>query len=112
MAGVHARVPEEMDGGGPQRKVEVAEGGNVTSEEDDLPERGWQAKPHGRALHVGVIGCGYWGPHLVRNLHETAGVEVLGVSDLHQDRLEYIGTRYPGLGLFPDPRVLPPTGLD
>ncbi len=23
-----------------------------------------------RRVRVGVIGCGYWGPHLIRNLHD------------------------------------------
>ncbi len=27
-------------------------------------------------IRIGVIGYGYWGPNLVRNFYETAGVQV------------------------------------
>jgi hypothetical protein len=29
---------------------------------------------------VGVIGCGYWGPHLVRNLHEMGEADLLALA--------------------------------
>jgi len=39
---------------------------------------------------VGVIGCGYWGPNLIRNFSEIATSEVVGVSDLREERLKTI----------------------
>jgi predicted dehydrogenase len=55
---------------------------------------------------VGVIGCGYWGPHLVRNLHEITEGGLVAVSDLRPERLELIRSRYPGVELFSDYRDL------
>lgn len=48
-------------------------------------------------LRVGVIGCGYWGPKLVRNLHDMPGVELVSVADLRQDRLDQITELYPAV---------------
>lgn len=46
-------------------------------------------------IRVGVIGCGYWGPNLIRNFIEIPEAYVEGVADLKQDRLDHINTRYP-----------------
>jgi predicted dehydrogenase len=63
-------------------------------------------------IRVGVIGYGYWGPNLVRNLAETPETEVLWVSDLRSDRLRLVSARYPGIRVtgdyrevFADPKV-------
>ena len=37
-------------------------------------------------IRVGVIGYGYWGPNLVRNLMETDGAIVASCADLRPDR--------------------------
>lgn len=41
-------------------------------------------------IRVGVIGCGYWGPNLIRNFSEIPTSEVVAVSDLREDRLKSI----------------------
>jgi predicted dehydrogenase len=46
-------------------------------------------------IGIGIIGYGYWGPNLVRNLAETPGARVVAVSDLRQDRLAVAQARYP-----------------
>jgi predicted dehydrogenase len=46
-------------------------------------------------VNVGVIGYGYWGPNLVRNLMETEGVVVSACADLRADRRALIQRRYP-----------------
>jgi predicted dehydrogenase len=46
-------------------------------------------------IGIGVIGYGYWGPNLVRNFVETPGSKVVMVSDLRQERLKQVQTRYP-----------------
>lgn len=46
-------------------------------------------------LRVGAIGCGYWGPNLIRNIVEIPGADVVAVADLDQSRLDHITTRYP-----------------
>lgn len=48
-------------------------------------------------ISVGVIGCGYWGPNLIRNFVELPSANLVGVADLRADRLEHIRSRYPGV---------------
>jgi predicted dehydrogenase len=46
-------------------------------------------------VRVGIIGCGYWGPNLVRTFAEMEDVQVTRVSDLRPGRLEFIAQRFP-----------------
>ena len=46
-------------------------------------------------LSVGVVGCGYWGPNLIRNFFENDRVELRYVCDLIPDKLAKIARRYP-----------------
>jgi predicted dehydrogenase len=48
-------------------------------------------------ISVGVVGLGYWGPNLVRNLHELEDAHVAWICDARTDRLEKIGRRYPAV---------------
>jgi predicted dehydrogenase len=48
-------------------------------------------------VRVAIVGLGYWGPNLVRNLHELPEAEVVGICDLHDERLEHVGRLYPGV---------------
>lgn len=45
-------------------------------------------------LNVGIIGCGYWGPNLVRNFSDLPGVNLVAVADLKQERLKKIQSAY------------------
>jgi predicted dehydrogenase len=61
---------------------------------------------------VGVIGLGYWGPNLVRNLHETEEGAVVCVCDRRSDARARIARRYPSVeghadagAVLGDPRV-------
>ncbi len=47
-------------------------------------------------VRVAVVGLGYWGPNLVRNLTELPDAVVTSVCDVRQDALERIRRRYPG----------------
>src|SRR5438046_18546 len=49
------------------------------------------------AVRVGVIGYGYWGPNLVRNLAEVEGFRVTSVSDMSESRLALARARYPSI---------------
>lgn len=53
----------------------------------------------GESIRVGVIGCGYWGPNLVRNLSERARTRVAAVADLRPERLAAIERRCDGARL-------------
>ncbi|MDX9906528.1 MAG: Gfo/Idh/MocA family oxidoreductase [Bacteroidales bacterium] len=44
---------------------------------------------------VGVIGCGYWGPNLVRNFMQMKKTNVARIADLDPKRLEHIKELYP-----------------
>ena len=46
-------------------------------------------------IGIGVVGYGYWGPNLVRNLAETRGVELRSVCDLSAERLALARARHP-----------------
>jgi predicted dehydrogenase len=54
------------------------------------------------AVRVGVIGYGYWGPNLVRNLAELPGFDVAVVSDRRPQRLAQVRLRHPLVKTTPD----------
>lgn len=53
-------------------------------------------------IGVGVIGYGYWGPNLVRNLSEIPGAELRWVCDLQTERLARLRSRYPAVQITED----------
>jgi predicted dehydrogenase len=53
-------------------------------------------------IRVGVIGYGYWGPNLVRNLMETDGARVVACAERRPDRRDLAQRRYPGLAVTAD----------
>ena len=53
-------------------------------------------------VRAAVVGLGYWGPNLVRNLYEVPGVDLVAVCDLRRDSLDAIGRRYPSVKLVTD----------
>ncbi len=57
-------------------------------------------------LRIGVIGYGYWGPNLVRNFSEIEEACVVAVSDLNENRLRLVKTRYPSIDITTDYRLL------
>ena len=57
-------------------------------------------------IRMGVIGCGYWGPNLIRNFHNNAEVEVVAIADTDQSRLDQVGRLYPGATRHHDHRDL------
>ncbi|MDP9231138.1 MAG: Gfo/Idh/MocA family oxidoreductase [Actinomycetota bacterium] len=48
-------------------------------------------------IRVAVVGLGYWGPNLVRNLAESPLFDVTQVCDLRPGTIEAIQSRYPGI---------------
>lgn len=59
-----------------------------------------------RELSVGVIGCGYWGPNLIRNFSSVRGWRVKYVCDLDPKRLEAMRDQYPWVTPVTDAQVL------
>jgi predicted dehydrogenase len=50
-----------------------------------------------KEIKVGVIGCGYWGPNLIRNFNENYQTDLRYACDLDDQRLERIKVRYPAV---------------
>lgn len=48
-------------------------------------------------IKMGVIGCGYWGPNLIRNFNAQPGVQLAYISDLDEKRLNHVGLLYPSV---------------
>jgi predicted dehydrogenase len=59
------------------------------------------AAPAG-VVRVGVIGFGYWGPNIVRNLSALEGYELVAVCDRSAAALKRAGRAYPGVQLTTD----------
>ncbi len=51
-------------------------------------------------IPVGIIGCGYWGPNLIRNFTSCPSTEVVAVCDASQNRLDAVGRSSPHLQRF------------
>jgi predicted dehydrogenase len=52
---------------------------------------------HSSEIGVGVVGCGYWGPNLIRNFAGNPSTRVVGVSDLNPARLAAVTRSYNGV---------------
>jgi predicted dehydrogenase len=64
-------------------------------------------------MRVGVIGFGYWGPNIVRNMSETDDVQVGWVADRRQDRLLLAKKRFPQVQVTTDAnQVISDPGVD
>lgn len=54
-------------------------------------------------IRVGVIGYGYWGPNIVRNLHRLDSMRVETVCDKSRSALARVEKTYPGVKTVTDP---------
>jgi len=64
-------------------------------------------------VRVGVVGYGYWGPNVVRNLHSLDKCELVAVCDKSADALRRASRVYPGVQLTSDlSDVLTSTEID
>jgi predicted dehydrogenase len=55
---------------------------------------------------VGVVGCGYWGPNVARNVAENPRAAVAAIADKRPERLEAVSRRFPGAILTTDPEAV------
>jgi predicted dehydrogenase len=53
-------------------------------------------------MNFGVIGYGYWGPNVVRNLVSLEGSKVLAIADVSQTARARAQKAYPGINVTPD----------
>ncbi len=57
---------------------------------------------HYPPVGVAVVGLGYWGPNLVRNLEEHPDAELVAVCDKREDALVKMARRYPAVSMTTD----------
>jgi predicted dehydrogenase len=66
-----------------------------------------------KQITVGVIGCGYWGPLLVRNFRSLPDCRLKAICDLNTERLRHIRTLYPDIEGTTQPlQLVNDSGLD
>jgi predicted dehydrogenase len=53
-------------------------------------------------IKVALIGYGYWGPNLARNLLDTSRFELTVIAEARPDRLQDAARRFPGVQMCPD----------
>jgi predicted dehydrogenase len=46
---------------------------------------------------VGVVGCGYWGPNLIRNLRQSQDCQLKLICDASEQRLQHMRRLHPGV---------------
>lgn len=57
-------------------------------------------------LRTGVIGCGYWGPNLIRNFSQLKDSDVIVCADLDEGRLAHMQNLYPNIEVTVDYRTI------
>jgi len=63
-------------------------------------------------VRIGVVGLGYWGPNLVRVLHELESAQVVAVCDIDTDATTKISRRYPAVELMSFEQLLASDDID
>ncbi len=58
------------------------------------------------AVRIGQIGCGYWGPNLLRNMQSVSRARVVAVADLDERRLAEVAQNGSPVGTTRDHREL------
>jgi len=64
------------------------------------------------SVRVGVIGCGYWGPNLIRNFLHTPKCEMVVCCDKDEKMLKRVSTLYPDVQAVTDHEKLLDLDLD
>src|SRR3954466_16400887 len=55
-----------------------------------------------RPINIGVVGCGYWGPNLIRNFRALPDCNMKLVCDLNDQRLSHLQSVYEDVGVEKD----------
>src|SRR4051812_5774004 len=72
----------------------------------EAPSPAWRDVQSATAdvLRIGVVGYGYWGPNVVRNLHGLDSCEVVSVCDKNEAVLKRARRQYPAVQMTTDVR--------
>ena len=54
------------------------------------------------AIKLGIIGCGYWGPNLIRNFSRIDSVDLCYICDIDEKKMESIKKIYPNVEAVTD----------
>src|SRR6476620_12448844 len=66
-----------------------------------------------KKLNVGVVGCGYWGPNLIRSSRALGDCKLKMICDLDEKRLAHLKNLYPEIETTTDYKgMLANGGLD
>src|SRR5947199_871236 len=57
-------------------------------------------------INVGVIGCGYWGPNIVRNFKALTSCRLKAICDMNESRLRHLRTLYSDVDAHTDAAIL------
>lgn len=57
-------------------------------------------------INVGVIGYGYWGPNVARNIYACKDANLISICDLNKSRLNLVKSQYPAIKVFSYPKDL------
>jgi predicted dehydrogenase len=55
-----------------------------------------------KSVNVAVVGCGYWGPNLIRNFRSLPDCKLKAMCDLNQQRLKHLHQLYPEVEMSSD----------
>ena len=55
-----------------------------------------------KQIKIGVVGCGYWGPNLIRNFRSLPDCDLKMMCDLSEKRLSHLRSLYPEVKGSPD----------
>jgi predicted dehydrogenase len=61
-----------------------------------------RAAPAGSPVRAGVVGLGYWGPNLARNLDRLPGAELRWICDELQEARQRVAPQFPGVRVSPE----------
>lgn len=63
-------------------------------------------RPMSQTVNIAVIGCGYWGPNLIRNFRSLGSCTVRMVCDPDEARCRRVQDMYPDIEAVADPAVV------
>ncbi|MFN8524204.1 MAG: Gfo/Idh/MocA family oxidoreductase [Chloroflexota bacterium] len=79
--------------------VRTAQHGGINNTRGQTMDVPAEAPGADAPLRVAVVGCGYWGPNLIRNFAALPQATLVAACDLSQERLQAIGAQYPDIRL-------------
>ncbi|HEY0346405.1 MAG TPA: Gfo/Idh/MocA family oxidoreductase, partial [Solirubrobacteraceae bacterium] len=62
---------------------------------DVSPSDRRKLRPTGDVTRIGVVGLGYWGPNLARNVEQVAGAELAWCCDERDEVRERLAAKHP-----------------